>query len=139
MPVLLSFKTSTSGPHSTFQRTSCVRLASPTTNTSGSRTRTRLKRAIQHWAYDIWFKDRVADEPPENIANENDLIEWKRYQSELGLVEFSIDDNPLADPRDIQNIKTTYAGDPEGWARFVEGKWVAALGSRGLVCSRLQG
>lgn len=90
----------------------------------------------QHWAYDIWFKDRVADEPPENIANENDLIEWKRYQSELGLVEFSIDDNPLADPRDIQNIKTTYAGDPEGWARFVEGKWVRGVGFKGAWFAR---
>jgi hypothetical protein len=84
-----------------------------------------------HWAHQVFFIDPNLEEPPELIKTEEDIREFRRSQAETGLLLFAIDDNPLADPRDIANVKTTYKDDPEGWARFVEGKWVRGVGFKG--------
>lgn len=84
-----------------------------------------------HWAHQVFFVDPTLEEPPELLKTEEEIKDFRRAQEETGLVLFSIDDNPLADPRDISNVKQTYKDDPEGWARFVLGKWVRGVGFKG--------
>lgn len=84
-----------------------------------------------HWAHQVFFIDPNLDEIPDVFKTEDEIANFRRAQQETGLVLFSIHDNPLADPRDIDNVKQTYKDDPEGWARFVEGKWVRGIGFKG--------
>lgn len=84
-----------------------------------------------HWAHQVFFIDPQLEEPPELLKTPEEIADFKRSQEETGLLLFNIDDNNLADPKDIANVKQTYRDDPEGWARFVEGKWVRGIGFKG--------
>jgi hypothetical protein len=91
----------------------------------------------EHWAYKMWFVDRVADEPPDYVKEDpKEYNSWKSHQASIGLVEFTIDDNPLAPPALIAQLKESYKDDNEGWDRFVLGKWVRGIGFQGAWFAR---
>lgn len=85
----------------------------------------------QHWAHQIFFVDPNLTEPPETCKTEEDKKSFNEYRKSTKLIEFTIHDNPKADPRVIDELKNMYRNDPEGWARFVEGKWVRGIGFKG--------
>jgi hypothetical protein len=76
-----------------------------------------------HFAYKIWYEERVAKDFPEYCKTEADRALFRRRQKELKLYEFEFKDNPFLDPQQLADLRATYANDPDGWARFVEGKW----------------
>jgi len=94
------------------------------------------EEGTEHWAWDVFFVDPVAEEPPENLKSETEIASWKRSQQEFEAVQFTLDDNPLADPRDIENVKNAYAGDAEAWNRFVLGTWTKGIGVSGTHFGR---
>lgn len=85
----------------------------------------------QHWAHQIFFVNPNLTEPPETCETEEDRKSFDEYRKSTKLIEFTIHDNPKADPRVISELKNMYRDDPEGWARFVEGKWVKGIGFKG--------
>lgn len=72
---------------------------------------------IEHFAYQIWYTERQQKDHPD-----------KEFQNNLGLIEFQLDDGIFADPKAIADLKATYRFDPEGWDRFVLGKWTRTGG-----------
>lgn len=85
----------------------------------------------QHWAHQIFFVNPNLTEPPETCETEEDKRSFDEYRKSTKLIEFTLHDNPKADPRVIDELKNMYRDDPEGWARFVEGKWVRGIGYKG--------
>lgn len=82
--------------------------------------------ATEHFAYDLWFIQRNMKDHPD-----------PRFQKQLRLIEISILDNPFLDPRQIEDLKSTYRFDPDGWDRFVLGKWTGSGGHAGKHFSKL--
>lgn len=70
------------------------------------------KEGKEHWAYKIFYQDRVDPDYAD-----------KAFQSEIGLIEIFLDDNPKLDPRDRRRLENTYRDSPEEFDRFVLGKW----------------
>lgn len=83
-----------------------------------------------HFAYRIWYKVRTQEEPPKTCRTEEEIADFRKYQSEFGLHEFTIDDNVFADPYMVRDLKSTYADDPIGWDRFIMGKWTKSISSK---------
>lgn len=88
------------------------------------------EEGVQHFAFKIWFEERVMEEFPEYCTSEDERTMFRRRQSELRLYEFNFEDNPFIEPQQIADLKATYAHDPEAYARFVEGKWTRGHVSR---------
>ena len=65
------------------------------------------------WAYKIWYEEAQRDDHP-NPA----------YQKNLHLIETKVSDNTFLDPREFEDLKATFAHDPDLYASYVEGKWV---------------
>lgn len=81
-----------------------------------------------HWAYDYWFRQRVSECAPDVFKGEEQISWFRQFQSDLELFQFDIADNTFEDPRALASLKASYAGDPEGWDRFILGKWTRGTG-----------
>lgn len=71
----------------------------------------------EHWAYRIWFKEKEDPDHPD-----------KERQNNIHKIECTLDDNPYLDPRQIKELKSNFAHDPEAYDRFVLGKWTFSAG-----------
>lgn len=94
------------------------------------------EEADEHFAYDIFFRKRTADlYTPEIEEKHKDdpetLEEMRDFQKHIAFHEIQIKDNPFLDKRQFSELKNAYMGDPEGWARFIEGKWTRGTGHKG--------
>ena len=65
------------------------------------------------WAYKIWYEEANRDDHPNPT-----------YQQNLHLIETKVSDNTFLDPREFEDLKATFAHDPDLYASYVEGKWV---------------
>lgn len=83
-----------------------------------------------HFAYKLWYEQRVQSEPPEKCKTEVQIDEFRQYQRQFGLHEFDLNDNIYGDPEMIRDLKNTYADDDQGWQRFILGKWTRAISSK---------
>lgn len=80
-----------------------------------------------HFAYDLWFTQIEQKDHP-----------YPDEQRKYRRIEFTIDDNLSLDAKKIiQGLKNTYKDDPEGWQRFIEGKWTRSAGHAGKHFSML--
>jgi hypothetical protein len=82
------------------------------------------------WIYEVWYveknlsyqaysdrcKERGRPSLPEQL--------FLNFQAGLGLVQIKPEENEFLDPRELDELKTTYAYDEGLYARYVEGKWV---------------
>lgn len=69
------------------------------------------------WIYQLWYVLLNADDVDDRL---------KPLQKGLGLVEFQITDNPyLSEDRKMELI-SSYAHDPDMFARYIQGKWVVS-------------
>lgn len=74
-----------------------------------------------HFAYGLWFKDK--DMPKHPMPQE---------QARFKLIDFKITDNWCPETQEvILGLKNVYRDDPEGWQRFIEGKWTRSVGHSG--------
>lgn len=71
----------------------------------------------EHFAYQIWFIEREMQDHPD-----------PEFQKDLGLIHIALEDNIYADPKAVAALKATYRFDPEGWDRFILGKWTHTAG-----------
>lgn len=88
------------------------------------------------WIYEVWYveknlsydeyKIRQAEMGRETMPERLFL----QFQAGLRLVEIKPEENPWLDPRQLDELKTTYAYDPGLYARYVEGKWIYGDGDR---------
>jgi len=81
------------------------------------------EQGVDHFAYDIWFRERIMESFPEYCRTDNDRERFRRRQRGLKLFEFDFDDNPFVDPQQIADLKATYYGKVDEYDRFVLGKW----------------
>jgi len=81
------------------------------------------EEGIDHFAYEIWYRERVMESFPEYCRNDDDRTRFRRRQAGLKLFEFGFEDNPFVDPQQIADLKATYWGKADEYDRFVLGKW----------------
>jgi hypothetical protein len=81
-----------------------------------------------HWAYKYWFEQRVAEEAPDIFKTEQAIADFRGFQKRLALFQFEISDNIFEDPMILADLRASYAGDPEGYDRFILGKWTRGTG-----------
>jgi len=67
-----------------------------------------------HWLHDVFEKAKV----------EGTKFYRPDYHDHFSSYDFSIDDNPLLDPRDKEELYNTYKSDPVKLKRFYFGEWV---------------
>ncbi len=67
-----------------------------------------------HWLHDLFEKGKI----------EGSRFFRKDYHDFFSSYQFGLDDNPLLDPADKEELKNTYRADPVKYERMVEGKWV---------------
>lgn len=87
----------------------------------------------KHFAYKKWYVDRVSQEIPETCKTEEEIADYRQSQADLGLIEFTIEDNIYGDKKFIAQLKNTYRNDPEAWDRFILGKWTKGKTSKGKI------
>lgn len=79
------------------------------------------------WIYDTWWRQRMMEGFPEGCETPEQQEQWRQYQSELGLIEVMITDNPYLSKEEIASLIYKYrAMGPDVYARMIEGKWVRA-------------
>lgn len=81
------------------------------------------EEGIDHFAYEIWYRERVMESFPEYCRTDDDRTRFRRRQAGLKLFEFGFEDNPFVDPQQIADLKATYWGKADEYDRFVLGKW----------------
>lgn len=64
----------------------------------------------RHWIHDLWFK---------KIG-----IESAEFSNLFREINFTLDDNPFLDPREVQGLKEKYRHDKHKYGRYVLGQWV---------------
>lgn len=88
------------------------------------------------WIYEVWFVERIQTyeeyvkrkkEMGLPILNEPEFL---NFQQSLDLIEIRPEENPWLDPRQLEELKTTYAYDLGLYSRYVEGKWVYGDGDK---------
>jgi phage terminase large subunit len=82
------------------------------------------------WIYEVWYVERnlsyekYADRKKERglpVMSEESFLNFQRG---LQLVEIRPEENPFLDPRELEELKSTYSYDEGLYARYVLGKWV---------------
>lgn len=71
------------------------------------------------WIYNLWWQLRASDEVPE---------EQKQLQRDLGLMEFTVDDNIFLTPLEKERLRAQWMSDPDLFNRYWLGKWNRAIG-----------
>jgi len=71
------------------------------------------------WIYKLWFDFRNAE--PDNLSLSERIL-----QQQLGVVEFTIDDNTFLPEARVNALKGMLASNPDLYARYVEGRWVTS-------------
>jgi len=82
------------------------------------------------WIFAVWYRERnqtYAEYVEWNKKHGLPMLkekEFTNFQKSLDLIEIKPEENPWLDPRQLEEIKTTYSYDPGLYARYVEGKWI---------------
>lgn len=81
------------------------------------------------WLWDVFFRERNL-KPEEFPAFWDDATRAavQEFQQNSAVFEFKVPENTFLDPRQLANIRATYASDPEGYKRFVLGEWLDPSG-----------
>lgn len=66
----------------------------------------------KHWLYEKFWKEKEREDHPN-----------PRYQAQLRRIEFSIEDNPFLDPRQVEDLKAQYSFRQSLYNRFILGRW----------------
>lgn len=66
----------------------------------------------KHWLYEKFWREKERPDHPN-----------PRYQSQLRRIEFSIEDNPFLDPRQVEDLKSQYSFRQSLYNRFILGLW----------------
>lgn len=85
----------------------------------------------EEWAYKVWYVEKNMENPPETAKTSEEILAFREYQDNLHLVEIMPEENPYLDPRQLRELKSTYAYDPDLYSRYVLGKWILGKGARG--------
>lgn len=77
-----------------------------------------------HWVYDVFWRQRSLspDEYPDFWDDETKKA-TDEFKRESAVFEFELSDNTYADPRELQNIRSTYQRNEDEYKRFVLGLW----------------
>lgn len=79
----------------------------------------------EHWLYDVFYRERLLE--PDRFPTDWDEETAKAFvehQKSMEVFEFSLADNTFLDPGLANQIRATYARDPEAFARLVRGEWL---------------
>lgn len=80
------------------------------------------EQGTNHWIYKLFWDDLRRDNfdgmDPEAAE---DLRLW---QKSTNVIEFAIKDNPFIDPRAFSDLRANFRDDVDGFASYVEGRWV---------------
>lgn len=82
------------------------------------------------WIYQVWYveKNMAYEEYAESCRDRGvqpmKAETFSNFQEGLELIEIRPEENPYLDPRELEELKSTYAYDEGLYARYVEGKWV---------------
>jgi len=90
------------------------------------------------WIYEVWYIERVLEysaylernkERGKPYMPESGFLNFQRG---LGLIEIKPEENPYLDPRELEELKTTYAYDEGLYNRYVNGLWVYGEGDASI-------
>lgn len=82
------------------------------------------------WIYKVWYLERAQTYGEYCDYNKKKGLptlgetEFINFQKGLELIEIRPAENPYLDPRQLEELKSTYAYDIGLFSRYVEGKWV---------------
>lgn len=88
------------------------------------------------WIYKTFYKERTQlyeDYAAENVELGLPCLskeQFTNFQNGLGLIEIMPESNEYLDPRQLEELKTTYAYDVGLYSRYVLGKWVYGDGDK---------
>lgn len=83
----------------------------------------------EHFVYKKWYEYRISDDiEPQH----------RDFQKSLHHVFISLDDNPYLSAQQKQDIRSTFAGDPDAYACYAEGKWIRAGDSQCLFINQFK-
>lgn len=74
-------------------------------------------RGEASWIYQLFFEEKFR--PPKTKGEEV-------FRNDVHSIHFDIADNPKLDPRDVENLKASYAHNQDFYDRYVLGKWTAS-------------
>lgn len=86
------------------------------------------------WIYKVWYVERSQSYDEYSSYNTKFGLptlsesEFASLKDGLRLIEVKPEDNPWLDPRQLEELKTTYAYDVGLYERYVNGKWVWGAG-----------
>lgn len=88
------------------------------------------------WIHSAFYKERTM--LYDDYAAENSDLglpclskeQFATFQNSLGLIEIMPEENAYLDPRQLEELKTTYAYDVGLYSRYVLGKWVYGDGDK---------
>lgn len=79
------------------------------------------------WIYDTWWTQRLMEGFPDDCTTDEQKEQWRQYQSELGVIQVMIEDNPWLTKEEIASLIYKYrAMGPDIYARMIKGEWVRA-------------
>lgn len=76
------------------------------------------------WIYKVWYEERVAD--PSRIEDLNERERVQVLQQQLGLIEFTIDDNIFLSPLQKAEQKARWSKRKDLYERYYLGLWTKA-------------
>lgn len=68
-----------------------------------------------HWLYQTFYNERTREKHP-----------FPSFQKQLRLIETTIDENPFLDPREIEELKSSYSSQPDLYEVYINGRWLSA-------------
>lgn len=74
-------------------------------------------RGEASWIYQLWFEEKFR--PPTTPGE-------KTFREDVHSIHFDLSDNPKLDPREVENLKASYAHNQDFYDRYVLGKWTAS-------------
>jgi hypothetical protein len=86
-----------------------------------------------HWIWKLWFRDRLLESAPKEMADKISQEEWEMHRRELEVFEFQLEDNPRLSAREIAELKASNCDNQGDYDRNILGKWVKGFGLKGKV------
>jgi hypothetical protein len=92
----------------------------------------------QSWIYEVFYLEKnmryedYAERKKEQGFPVMPESAFLNFQKGLGLIEIRPEENPFLDPRELEELKSTYAYDEGLYERYVNGKWVYGDGNRSI-------
>lgn len=90
------------------------------------------------WIYEVWYIERTLNYLDYLARNKErgrpfmTEVGFYNFQRGLGLIEIKPEENPFLDPRELEELKNTYAYDEGLYNRYVNGLWVYGEGDASI-------